>query len=41
MHNKSSSHERTLLDTGINAMTGARIKKAEDYVGNESFSHLR
>ena len=38
MHNKSSEPWKvTLLDTGINAMTGARIKKAEDYVGNESF----
>ncbi|AXX96280.1 glucose-1-phosphate cytidylyltransferase [Arcobacter ellisii] len=27
----------TLLDTGINTMTGARIKKAEKFIGNESF----
>ena len=38
MHNKSSeSWKVTLLETGINAMTGARIKKAKDYVGNETF----
>ena len=27
----------TMLYTGQNAMTGARIKKAQDYVGNEPF----
>ena len=27
----------TLLDTGINTMTGSRIKKAKDYIGNEPF----
>jgi len=38
MHNKSSEPWKvTLLDTGLNAMTGARIKKAKDYVGNETF----
>lgn len=38
MHNKFSEPWKvTLLDTGLNAMTGARIKKAKDYVGNETF----
>ena len=38
MHNKSSEPWKvTLLDTGLNAMTGARIKKAKDYIGNETF----
>lgn len=27
----------TLLDTGLNAMTGARIKKAQSFLGNEPF----
>lgn len=27
----------TLLDTGLHTMTGGRIKKAEDYIGNERF----
>ena len=38
MHNKSSeSWKVTLLETGLSAMTGARIKKAKDYIGNETF----
>ena len=38
MHNKSSEPWKvTLLDTGLNAMTGARIKKAKNYIGNETF----
>lgn len=27
----------TLIDTGLNTMTGARIKKVKEYVGNEPF----
>jgi len=27
----------TLLDTGLNTMTGGRIKRAQSYIGNESF----
>jgi glucose-1-phosphate cytidylyltransferase len=27
----------TLLETGLNTMTGGRIKKAKDFIGNESF----
>ena len=27
----------TLIDTGLDTMTGARIKKVKDYIGNEAF----
>jgi len=27
----------TLVDTGLNSMTGGRIKRLEEYIGNESF----
>ena len=27
----------TVVDTGLNTMTGGRIKKIQDYIGNESF----
>jgi len=38
IHNTKSEPWRiTLLDTGKNALTGARIKKAQNYVGNETF----
>jgi len=38
VHNNSSEPWKvTLLDTGLNAMTGARIKKAKEHIGNESF----
>lgn len=38
VHNNSSEPWKvTLLDTGLNAMTGARIKKAKEYIGNEPF----
>jgi len=38
VHNSSSEPWKvTLLDTGLNAMTGARIKKAKEYIGNEPF----
>ena len=36
-NNKSESWRVTLIDTGINAMTGARIKRAKQYVGDETF----
>ena len=35
--NKSEPWKVTLLDTGLNTMTGSRIKKAKDYIGNEPF----
>ena len=38
VHNNSSEPWKvTLLDTGLNAMTGARVKKAKDHIGNEPF----
>jgi glucose-1-phosphate cytidylyltransferase len=38
VHNNSSEPWKvTLLDTGLNTMTGARIKKAKEYIGNEPF----
>ena len=38
VHNNSSEPWKvTLLDTGLNSMTGGRIKRAQEFVGNESF----
>ena len=38
VHNNSSEPWKvTLLDTGLNVMTGARVKKAKDHIGNEPF----
>lgn len=38
IHNqKSESWKVTLVDTGLNSMTGGRIKRIRDYVGNETF----
>jgi len=38
VHNNSSEPWKvTLLDTGLNAMTGARIKKAQEFIGDEPF----
>ena len=38
IHNNSSeSWKVTLLDTGLNSLTGGRIKRAQKYVGNEPF----
>ena len=38
VHNNSSEPWKvTLLDTGLNAMTGARIKKAKAHIDNEPF----
>ena len=38
VHNNSSEPWKvTLLDTGLNSMTGGRIKRAQEYIGNESF----
>lgn len=37
LNNSSEPWKVTLLDTGLNAMTGARIKKAQKFVGNEPF----
>mgnify|MGYP000002800104 CR=1 FL=1 len=38
IHNNSSEPWKvTLLDTGIDSMTGGRIKRAQDFIGNEPF----
>ncbi|HWY35272.1 MAG TPA: glucose-1-phosphate cytidylyltransferase, partial [Nitrosopumilaceae archaeon] len=38
VHNNSSEPWKvTLLETGLNTMTGGRILKAKDYIGNQSF----
>jgi len=37
LNNSSEPWKVTLLDTGLNAMTGTRIKKAQKFVGNEPF----
>jgi glucose-1-phosphate cytidylyltransferase len=38
VHNNSSeSWKVTLLDTGLDSMTGGRIKRAQDFIGNEPF----
>lgn len=36
-NNKSEPWKITLIDTGLNSMTGGRIKRAQDIVGNEPF----
>jgi glucose-1-phosphate cytidylyltransferase len=35
--NTSEPWKVTILDTGLDTMTGGRIKRAQDYIGNESF----
>jgi glucose-1-phosphate cytidylyltransferase len=37
LNNSSEPWKVTLLDTGLNSMTGARIKKAQSFIGNEPF----
>ena len=38
IHNNSSEPWKvTLVETGLHTMTGGRIKKVKDYVGNETF----
>ncbi len=38
VHNNSSEPWKvTLLDTGLNSMTGGRIKRAQNFIGNEPF----
>ncbi len=37
-HNNNQEHWKvTLLDSGLNTMTGGRIKRAQDFIKNESF----
>jgi len=37
INNSSEPWKVTLLDTGLNTMTGGRIKRAQNYIGNEPF----
>lgn len=37
LNNESEDWKVTLLDTGLNTMTGGRIKQAEQIIGNEKF----
>jgi glucose-1-phosphate cytidylyltransferase len=36
-NNKAEPWKVTLIDTGINTLTGGRIKRVQDYVNNETF----
>jgi glucose-1-phosphate cytidylyltransferase len=36
-HSKAEPWRITLVDTGLNTMTGGRIKRIQDYIGNSSF----
>ena len=36
-HNTAEPWKVTVVDTGLNTMTGGRIKRIQKYVGNESF----
>lgn len=36
-NNTSESWKVTLLDTGLHSMTGGRVKRAQDFIGNEPF----
>lgn len=37
LNNSSEPWKVTLLDTGLDSMTGGRIKRAQDFIGNEPF----
>lgn len=36
-NNNAEPWKVTLIDTGLNTMTGGRIKRVKDYIGNETF----
>lgn len=36
-HSKAEPWKITLVDTGLNTMTGGRIKRVQDYIGNNPF----
>lgn len=36
-NNKSEPWKVTLIDTGLHTMTGGRVKRVKDYIGNETF----
>ena len=37
LNNSSEPWKVTLIDTGLNSMTGGRIKRVQKYIGNETF----
>jgi len=37
LRKKSVDWKVTLIDTGLNTMTGGRVKRIKDYIGNETF----
>ncbi len=37
LNNESENWKVTLVDTGTNAMTGGRLKRVKEYLGNETF----
>jgi glucose-1-phosphate cytidylyltransferase len=37
LHKKPVDWKVTLIDTGLNTMTGGRLKRLKEYVGNETF----
>jgi glucose-1-phosphate cytidylyltransferase len=37
MNSHSENWKVTLIDTGLNTMTGGRIKRVQSYIGNETF----
>jgi glucose-1-phosphate cytidylyltransferase len=37
LNNSSEPWKVTLLDTGLNTMTGGRIKRAQEFIGDETF----
>ena len=36
-HTKTEPWKVTLVDTGLHTMTGGRVKRIKDYIGNETF----
>ena len=36
-HNTSEPWKVTVVDTGLNTMTGGRVRRVKDYIGNETF----
>lgn len=37
LHQKTVDWKVTLIDTGMNTMTGGRVKRLKEYIGNETF----
>jgi glucose-1-phosphate cytidylyltransferase len=40
LNNSSEPWKVTLLDTGLNSMTGGRIKRAQDFIGMNLFINI-